>query len=348
MPRSASPLVVSPAEQIILEAVVASEEIPESVRKRARVVLLAADGAANCTIAREVSLARPRVVFWRQRFGEQGIRGLWDLEGVRPQDRIPEAAELGIVIDCLYRPRMSGAVCKEQMLVDPSINWNVKNLARRHRVSPASVQRVWKKHGIRMLRHRKADRGVDLGQLKISQDPLFGITVYEIAGLYYQTSSPVLALCSREPVFSELKLWTGSGMARQEIAADLAARLRGLQQRSFGRPEPAVDKFIVFLQKILGNPRHRDARIHLLLESPEYGVHRMGAAQAFLAEERCIHMHYAPWRSGGHRWSPWAERWLQVIAGWPLQTSFIASANQLGESLRRLPKGKFLDSPVVC
>ena len=115
-----------------------------------------------------------------------------------------------------------------------------------------------------------------------------------------------------------------------------------------GRPEPAVDKFIVFLQKILGNPRHRDARIHLLLESPDYGVQRMGAAPAFLAEERCIHMHYAPWRSGGQRWSPWAERWLQVIAGWPLQTSFIASANQLGESLRRLPKGKFLDSPVVC
>jgi Helix-turn-helix domain len=129
MPRSAPPLVVSPAEQIILEAVVASEEIPESVRKRARVVLLAADGAANCTIAREVSLARPRVVFWRQRFGEQGIRGLWDLEGVRPQDPIPEAAEQGIVIDCLYRPRLSGAVCVEQMLVDPSINWNVRNLA---------------------------------------------------------------------------------------------------------------------------------------------------------------------------------------------------------------------------
>ena len=102
MPRSAPPLVVSQPSRSYWKPSLLPEEIPESVRKRARAALLAADGAANCTIAREVSLARPRVVFWRQRFREQGIRGLWDLEGVRPQDCIPEAAEQGIVIDCLY------------------------------------------------------------------------------------------------------------------------------------------------------------------------------------------------------------------------------------------------------
>ena len=150
-----------------------------------------------------------------------------------------------------------------------------------------------------MLRYRKSDRGVDLGQLKISQDPLFGITVYEIAGLFYQTASPVLALCSREPVFSELKLWTGSGMARQEIARtwrrDCGTCSRGrLGGRSWRSTNSSCS-----CRRFSGNPRHRDARIHLLLESPEYGVHRMGAAPAFLAEERCIQLHYAPWRSVG-------------------------------------------------
>ena len=49
--------------------------------------------------------------------------------------------------------------------------------------------------------HRKTDLGVDLGQLKISQDPLFGITVYEIAGLYYQTSARSLRCAPGSPCF---------------------------------------------------------------------------------------------------------------------------------------------------
>jgi hypothetical protein len=56
---------------------------------------MAADGAAKQQIAREVKLARPRVLHWRRRFIEKGIRGLRHLEGVRPRDPIPEAVEQG-------------------------------------------------------------------------------------------------------------------------------------------------------------------------------------------------------------------------------------------------------------
>ena len=117
MPKAAPPLALSPSERIILEAVVASDQIPGNVKKRARVVLMAADGADNCTIAREVSLARSRVLFWRRRFPELGIRGLWDRDGVLPRDRIPEEVEQAIVFDCLYRSRLSGDV-SVQMLWD--------------------------------------------------------------------------------------------------------------------------------------------------------------------------------------------------------------------------------------
>jgi hypothetical protein len=160
--QSALPLTVSPSERAILEAVTGSEQIPERVRKRARVVLMAARGVANHQIAVDAGLARARVLYWRQRFQQGGIRGLWDREGYLPAEPIPEAVERDIVEECLYRPRLSGAACIEQMLVDPSINWNVRNLARRHGISPASVQRIWKKYGVRMQRYRHIDRGVDL------------------------------------------------------------------------------------------------------------------------------------------------------------------------------------------
>src|SRR3982750_177477 len=137
MPRPARPLAVSPSERMILEAFAASEEIPENVKKRARVVLMAADGAANCTIAREVSFARPVVLSWRQRFSEQGIRGLWSIASVPPRERVPEKIEQAILADCLNGPRLTGALYRE-MEWDPSLGWNVRNLARRHGVSPAT------------------------------------------------------------------------------------------------------------------------------------------------------------------------------------------------------------------
>jgi hypothetical protein len=167
-------LKVSPAERIILEAFAASQELPANVKKRARVVLMAADGIANLQIGREVKLARPLVLQWRRRFLEQGIRGLWDREGVLPQDRIPEAVEQAIVFDCLNGPRLAGALFP-QMMGDKSFSWNVKNLARRHKVSQASVQRIWKKHGIRLLRYHKVDRGVVLEKLRISPNRIKGI-----------------------------------------------------------------------------------------------------------------------------------------------------------------------------
>ena len=104
MPRITPPLAVSPPERLILETVAASEQLPASVRKRARVVLLAGDGADNCTIGLDVGMHRSRVHFWRRRFSASGIRGLWDAEGALPRERIPEAVEQAIVFDCLYRP----------------------------------------------------------------------------------------------------------------------------------------------------------------------------------------------------------------------------------------------------
>ena len=129
MPRMTPPPDVSPPVSLILDTVAASDQIPESVRKRARVVLMAGNGAKNCTIGLDVGMHRSRVLFWRRRFSDSGIRGLWDTEGTLPQERIPEAVEQAIVFDCLYRPRMSGEFARELMW-DPSINWNVRNLAR--------------------------------------------------------------------------------------------------------------------------------------------------------------------------------------------------------------------------
>ena len=90
-----------------MEALKAKQEIPKEVRKRGRLILMAADGAANREISKKLKLTRQRVIYWRRRFAAEGIRGLWDRDGVLPRARIPEQVEKAIVNDCLYVPRSS-------------------------------------------------------------------------------------------------------------------------------------------------------------------------------------------------------------------------------------------------
>ena len=340
--QPAPSLAVSPSERTILEAVVAQQQIPARVRKRAGVVLMAADGVANHKIGRELSLARPGVLLWRRRFEQQGVRGLWDVERVPSKERVPEAVEQAIVFDCLYRPRNS--VWLEW---DASLNWNVRNLARRHGVSRSSVERIWKKHGIRMQRYRHLDQGVDLGRLKISPDPLFGVTVYELAGLFHESAGSAVAFCSRARPFAELSFSSLDGAGRKELVDGLVGRFRELGGRSFGRPAPAAEKFIQFVSVMAAKPRHRDAEIHLLMERPESGAHAGAQAQAWLAGQKCIQVHYTPWSRRGPRWTALAERWLRVIAAWPLQARFAASVDHMSGMLARLPAGKYLDTLVI-
>src|ERR1017187_9974385 len=158
-------LPLSSAEQVILEAVAASAEIPDRVRKRAGIVLRAAKGVPNNRIAQDLSITRANVLHWRGRFLSQGIRGLWDVERIPPRERIPEAVEQAVVSDCLYRSRMLMLPLWDG---GPGLRWTVRNLAHRHGISRASVARIWKKHGIQMARLN----GIKLGRLKISQDPL--------------------------------------------------------------------------------------------------------------------------------------------------------------------------------
>ena len=57
--------------------------VPAGVAKRARIVLLAADGKPNAEVARLMGVSRPTVLAWRGRYEQGGIAGLED----EPQER---------------------------------------------------------------------------------------------------------------------------------------------------------------------------------------------------------------------------------------------------------------------
>src|SRR2546428_11817066 len=73
--ESPDALEVSDEARRTLEGWVGARTSPQRIVMRARIVLLASQGAANRRIAREVGTSRPTVVLWRNRFVAGGGAG---------------------------------------------------------------------------------------------------------------------------------------------------------------------------------------------------------------------------------------------------------------------------------
>jgi hypothetical protein len=70
-------IVMGAAERAELEAVVGNRNSPQKHVWRARIVLLTADGHGTAEIMRRTGKAKTVIWRWQERFGGEGIAGLW-------------------------------------------------------------------------------------------------------------------------------------------------------------------------------------------------------------------------------------------------------------------------------
>ena len=139
--------------------------VPSGLAKRARIVLLAADGMPNAQIARTVGVSRPTVIGWRDRYQQGGIKGLGD----EPRSgRPPQISEADVVVATLANdgrpPERLGIT-----------HWSARFLAAELGISFATVARIWRKWRIQPYRAET---------FKFSTDPQLEAKVRDVAGLY--------------------------------------------------------------------------------------------------------------------------------------------------------------------
>src|SRR4051794_38946974 len=72
------PLVLRPGDREELEGWVRSNTIQARSAERARLVLMAADGASNRAIGSVIGMHYNQVAVWRRRYAELGLAGLED------------------------------------------------------------------------------------------------------------------------------------------------------------------------------------------------------------------------------------------------------------------------------
>ena len=68
---------LSETERSELQSLARSRALPAALVRRARVVLLSADGQSNSSIAQSLDISAPTVGTWRKRYVERGIAGLY-------------------------------------------------------------------------------------------------------------------------------------------------------------------------------------------------------------------------------------------------------------------------------
>jgi transposase len=110
---------------------------------RSRIVVLSADGAGTTAITRAVGKGKTVVWRWQERFMHEGVAGLIR-DKTRPS-RIPPlpAATVDRVV-----------ALTNQAPPHEATHWTALAMAKSVGISPSSVRRIWKRHGLQPHRVR--------------------------------------------------------------------------------------------------------------------------------------------------------------------------------------------------
>jgi transposase len=179
MPPGPKPaaIILAPAEKRQLVAWTNRSKTAQALALRARIILAAADGKPNMSIAAELRVRRLTVVKWRARFLSLRLDGLVDGRRSGAPRRISDGAVERAVQKTLSE-RPSNAT-----------HWSTRSLAKEVGISRASVHRIWRAFGLQP--HR-------VETFKLSRDPEFTQKVRDIVGLYLDPPDRALVLCVDE------------------------------------------------------------------------------------------------------------------------------------------------------
>jgi transposase len=310
--REGIDFVVKAADRARLEAVVADRNSPQKHVWRARIVLLTADGCGTMEIMRQAGVGKTVVWRWQERFMTAGVDGLLR-DKTRPS-RIPPLS-----------PEVAKRVVS-LTLADPpgeTTHWTAGAMAASVGISPSSVQRIWRSHGLQPHRIR---------QFKLSNDPQFAAKLHDIIGLYVDPPAHAIVLSMDEKSQIQALDRTQPGLPmkpgrcgtmthdyKRHGTTTLFAALNVLEGKIIGRcmQRHRHQEFIRFLNTVEAEVPAGKV-VHLILDN--YATHKHPKVREWLGRHPRFVFHY----------TPTSASWLNAVEG------FFAKLTK-----RRLQRGVF-------
>jgi transposase len=305
--------------------------VPSGLAKRARMILLAADGVPNAEIARVTGVSRPTVISWRDRYVSGGIPALED----EPRSGRPaEVDEIEVVAATLAN---SGRPPQRLGIT----HWSSRFLAAELGVSFATVARVWRKWNIQP--HR-------LETFKFSTDPQLEAKIRDVVGLYLappdnavvvsvDEKSQIQALDRTAPM---LPLRPGLAERRtHDYKRNGTTTLFAALEVATGKitadacyPRHRHQEFLRFLKKVAA--AHPGVELHVVLDN--YGTHKHPEVRKWLAEpaNQRITLHFTPTSCS---WLNMVEIFFGIITRQAIRRGTFRSVKDLTSAI-----GRFIDA----
>jgi transposase len=292
--------------------------------RRARIVLLAADGLPHTEVARRAGVSIPVVREWRSRYRAGGIRALQDL----PRSGRPKTVdEVKVVVTTLEPPPRRLGVT----------HWSSRLLARELGISTASVIEVWHKWDLQPWRRET---------FKFSTDPQLEAKLTDVVGLYLNPPENAVVLCVDEK----------SQIQALDRTQPILPLRPGLPQRAthdyirhgvttlFAALEVATgqvvdacysrhrhQEFLRFLKKIAA--AWPGTGLHVVCDN--YATHNHREVRAWLAENPRVTLHFTP---TGCSWLNMVEVFFSIITRQAIRRGTYRSVKDLTAKI-----GEFID-----
>jgi transposase len=291
--------------------------------RRARLILLLAEGYTWDEVSERIDCSRGFIASWSKRFAEQRIAGLYSRHLGQVASVLTPELEARI-LEATRRPP-AGAVT----------HWSTRKLAAHLRVSHMMVARVWRKHGLKP--HR-------IERYMASNDPDFEKKAADIIGLYLNPPAHAAVFCVDEKTAIQalnrkdpvLPLSPGRAERHgfeyfRHGTLSLYAAFNTKTGQVLGKTATrhTSAEFVAFLADILIN-QPRGKEIHVIADN--LSAHKSGSVKDFLAAHPKVHLHFTPTYSS---WLNQVELWFGKIERDVIARGVFTSVSDLKRKLMR-------------
>jgi putative transposase len=300
-----------------LKSMVNSRSLPHGLVTRARIVLMAAEGASNLAIAEKVNLSVQSVCKWRRRYLQQGLSGLHDeLRPGRPRS-ISDEQVAALIRKTLQTKPKDGT------------HWTIRSMAKESKLSRPTVHRIWQAFGLQPHRQR---------HFKLSTDPFFVEKVRDIVGLYLNPPDKAMVLCvdeksqiqalDRTQPLLPMGLGYVEGVTHDYIRHGTTTLFAALDIATGNvltrcKRRHRHQEYLDFLKHVDENVP-QELGIHLVVDN--YSTHKHPRVKRWLAARPRYHVHYTPTYAS---WLNQVEIWFNLITQRAIRRGTFKSVKEL-------------------
>jgi transposase len=316
--RTSSRSSVTETDRKALSELASSGRTPQKVALRARIVLLSADGVSTGEIMERLGTTTPTISRWRERYRQLGVPGIV-VDRTRP-GRKPRISEEQ-VRDVVERTVGSTPVNATQ--------WSTRTMAAVTGLSKATIQRIWKAHGLQP--HR-------METFKLSRDPQFLDKLRDVVGLYLDPperaivfsvdeKSQIQALDRTQPGLPMKKGRAGTMTHdyKRHGTTTLFAALNVATGEVIGEchKRHRHDEFLAFLKR-LDRETPADLDLHVIVDNN--ATHKHATVRAWLARQPRVTLHFTPTSAS---WLNLVERFFAELTGRRLKRGVFRAVKEL-------------------